>query len=148
MAFEFVTTRKPVSVNRKNSKRGKEPKSVFIEALRRDAQQAYQGMPLLQGSLYARIIWFHLDQPGDPDNIIKPILDALQTVVYDDDSLIAKIATERCNLRTEVLTLASRSARPMIFDALLDLIAEQHEPLLYIEVDSLATRELYFGPIR
>jgi len=105
MAFEFISARKPASVNRKNSNRGKESKGAFIESLRREAQSAYQGAPMLEGELYARIIWFHQNRPGDPDNIIKPILDALQNVVYGDDSAIVKVSSERFNLLTDDITL-------------------------------------------
>lgn len=147
MVFAFITARKPASVNRKNKNRGKESKGSFIEGLRQEVQQAHQNLPLLDGELYARIIWFHQDRPGDPDNIIKPILDALQTVVYDDDSRIVKVASERFNLLAQAILL-SATATPPIFDQLIDLIAEQHEHILYIEIDALPSRDLHFGPVR
>lgn len=148
MTFAFVTARKPASVNRKNNKRGKETKSTFIENLRRDIQTEYQDTPQMVGELYARIIWFHLNQPGDPDNIIKPILGALQTVVYDDDSRIVKVASERFNLLAQSIDLAAENEPQGIFDSLIDLIANQHEHILYIEVDVLPSRAIHFGPAK
>ena len=147
MAFEFISARKPASVNRKNSNRGKETKSTFIESLRREAQATYQDTPMLEGELYARIIWFHQNRPGDPDNIIKPILDALQTVVYDDDKAIVKVASERFNLRAISIVLPATITPPSIFDTLVNLIAEQHEHILFIEIGVLPSHDLYFGPV-
>ena len=147
MVFEFVTARKPASVNRKNNTRGKESKGEFSESLRREVRAAYVDGPLLEGELYARIIWFHQDRPGDPDNIIKPILDALQTIVYSNDASIVKVVSERLNLLTQALILAS-TIPPLFFDNLVGLIAEQHEHILFIEVGLLHARDLHFGPIQ
>jgi hypothetical protein len=44
------------------------------------------------------IFYFPADQmQGDVDNIVKPILDALATIVYTDDRLVERVVVQRFN---------------------------------------------------
>jgi Holliday junction resolvase RusA-like endonuclease len=148
MAFELISARKPFSVNNKGKKFGGATKGDFIASLQHDAVIERRGRQLLDGELYARIIWFHLSRPGDPDNIIKPILDALKGVFYADDALIVKVLSERFNLHSQTIRLSATTTPPVVFDALVDLIGESHEHILFIEIGNLPSRDLSFGPIQ
>ncbi len=119
MAFAMVVAIKPVSVNN-TSRPGKKRLAEFKERLRTEAVRCMQNVPMLGGDLYARIIWFHNRQPGDPDNIIKPILDALITVVYTDDRLVAKCSSERIDIGRDY-ALSTADVPPEVLDALSEL---------------------------
>lgn len=108
---------------------------------------------MLEGQLYARIIWLHDHQQGDLDNITKAILDALVAVVYADDRAIVKCVVESIDLSDEALDLTGgdrmTSDQPRsILDELLALIGENHQQILYVEVGEVQSQQLIFGPIR
>jgi Holliday junction resolvase RusA-like endonuclease len=70
--------------------RGARCEVVEFRDRRQEAKNRWKAAPLLSGKLKAVIINFHSgDKPSvDLDNMSKPILDALQQVIYDDDRQI------------------------------------------------------------
>jgi hypothetical protein len=144
VAFEMAIAMAPFSVN-SNSRPAQKRKAGFIASLRQAAAEHIGDRPMLNGRLYARIIWLHDRQTGDPDNIIKAILDALETVVYATDRLIVKCMVEKIDLSSDY-TIASREPSP-VFDELLTLISESHRHILYIEVGEVQSQQVAFGPI-
>ena len=84
----------PFSVN-SNSRPAQKRKSDFIARLRQAAAEHFRDQPMLTGRLYARITRLHDRQAGDPDNIIKSILDSLESVVYATDRLIVNAWSRR-----------------------------------------------------
>ena len=64
--------------------------------------------------------------PPDVDNIIKPLLDAMGTVVYADDSQVRKVVSEKVDL-TSTNTIQNPS--PLLATAL-----ENYSEVLHIIV--------------
>ncbi|SRR5579871_5769095 len=85
MHLEFVVAGVPIS----NQSTGTPALSAWRAAVEAEAKKNWTRAPLT-GSLKAVIINFHTgDKPSlDLDNMSKPILDAMQKIVYDDDRQI------------------------------------------------------------
>lgn len=140
MAFAMALPLKPVSSQRR---RGTQP---FIQALRAEAAARFADRSMLQGNLYARIVWFHGRESGDRDNIIKPILDALSGVVYRDDHLIVKCVPERIDTR-HTYRLSDVDLPPDVYDELVLLLGQRQSHIFYVEVGQVPSRQVVFGPI-
>lgn len=141
VTFAMAVPMKPVS---SQSKKGK---SRFITILRNEALARFSGREMLQGDLYARIVWFHARQEsGDSDNILKPILDALAGVVYRDDHTVVKCVSERIDLRQDY-SLSDADVLPEVYDDLISLIGQRRDHILYVEVGIVPLRRVVFGPI-
>jgi crossover junction endodeoxyribonuclease RusA len=73
--------------------------------------------------------------PGDLDNIVKPILDALTRHIYLDDSQIERIVVQKFKPDVElafknaslVLTAALAAQRPVLYVRLSDQPMEEHQ---------------------
>jgi hypothetical protein len=82
--LEFLLPRRPLSHQAKNSIHKQEWRNfVYGRAFSKWTQK-----PITQGSLKFSVVYLCEDDPGDINNIIKPIQDALNALVYSDDSLI------------------------------------------------------------
>jgi len=140
--------RKPLSLQASN-------KGPYQSYLRDQAGGFYGRRPLLNRALYARIIWLHSyrlkkNQDPDVDNIAKPILDALENIVFADDRQIVKCLTERISNEPGVALTISTQYQPEsnVFDILLSLIYRPERDVLYVEIDEIESGPLVmFGPI-
>lgn len=143
MHFTMAIAERPKSL-------GAEPKRKqwYQERVRAQARAHLSNDMLRTDNLYVRIIWFHGEKvQGDTDNIIKPILDALNGVVYADDRQIIKCVSERVDT-TKDFTLSEAPASAQVYSELLSLLSdEQIKHVLYVEVGQLASRRIAFGPI-
>jgi Holliday junction resolvase RusA-like endonuclease len=82
-------------------------------------------------------LYYLLDQPmpGDLDNIVKPILDALSRHIYLDDSQIERIVVQKFKPNVElafknassVLSVALAARRPVLYVRLSDQPMEEHQ---------------------
>jgi crossover junction endodeoxyribonuclease RusA len=82
MPWECVILGIPVSVNTRN----KVKKQRWRDAVQAAARTEWpDGEPPLTGKLTIRITYFHDRAPLDVDNMMKPIQDALNGIVYVDD---------------------------------------------------------------
>ncbi|MBW4510199.1 MAG: RusA family crossover junction endodeoxyribonuclease [Scytonematopsis contorta HA4267-MV1] len=98
--FEFVVIGKPISHQAKDRKRLKDWK----EKVRKTAEAYWQGkLPI--GDLITVVITHYYDAiPGDEssvpdsDNIVKPVRDALNGLIYVDDYQITDFISRRRNL--------------------------------------------------
>jgi len=126
---------------------GSDGRPKFAEAVKRAAQAWSAQAALLQGDLYTRIAWFHnVPTTQDVDNIIKPILDALKGVVYEDDRLVSQCLATRVNAAEEY-TISDRHISREIHEQLLDLLAEDCDHILHVEVGPVSEQRVTFGPI-
>lgn len=91
--LDFVVQGFPRTSQTKSSK----SRQVWREAIRVAAAAAQpSGADLLQGELSAQIVYFYTDSTSlDVDNIIKPILDALTGLVFEDDSTIFQVTCRK-----------------------------------------------------
>ena len=140
MAFVMVLPRRPVSVQGG-------PNKKYKEALSQAAAIRMQGIGMLDGSLYARIIWFHrVKTSQDIDNIVKPILDSLKGVVYKDDFQIEQCLATRIDLQRSYV-LSDRDVDAGTYQEIVEMIAFPYNDILYIEIGPMALNQVVFGPI-
>jgi len=120
----------------------------YIEGLRARFRVGYGDHPPLDGDLYCRIVWFHRASVAtDVDNIIKPILDAMQGVVCHDDRQVAQAAARRVDNRPGLddFELSTRGILPDVYDGLVLSLGERH--VVYVESGRLESKLIRFGPI-
>lgn len=91
MHLEFVVPGPPIS-NQQSTPPGRANLAAWRATVRGAAQPSWVN-PILTGELKAIIINFYAGtEPSvDVDNMSKPILDALQKLVYDDDRQIIQV---------------------------------------------------------
>jgi crossover junction endodeoxyribonuclease RusA len=85
---EFVLAGPPIS-NQQSTPKGRANLSIWRDGVFKEAAKTWS-QPPLRNNLKAVIINFHQEsKPSlDTDNMSKPILDALQELVYEDDRQI------------------------------------------------------------
>lgn len=88
MHLEYVVVGVPIS----NQSAGSAALQAWRASVEAEARKNWPGTPL-RGKLKAVIINFHTgDKPSlDLDNMSKPILDAMQQIVYADDRQIRQV---------------------------------------------------------
>ena len=91
LPLEFVVDGPPVS--QQTRKRGR--LSGWKRDVRNVAGQHWSGEPPVQGKVMVGITYFFTGQSPDVDNIPKPILDALNTLVYTDDSQVFDLLSRK-----------------------------------------------------
>lgn len=95
--FELLIRKRPVS----NQTRNKINRREWINFVHSEAQKVWTGSsPIKDANLQLTLIYLCGDNYGDPnlldtDNIIKPIQDALNELVYEDDGLISDVESHR-----------------------------------------------------
>ncbi len=100
LPFEFVIIGKPVPHRAKD----KEALKLWRSHVRSTAQYCWGDNPPLKDKLFVKITHFYDPLPQgraedlDSDRIIKPVLDALNGVIYQDDYQIAELHHRRRNL--------------------------------------------------
>jgi crossover junction endodeoxyribonuclease RusA len=118
--FEFVVAGPPVSQQTRRRRRLEEWKRVVTSAA---AAAWVEGDGRFSGELTISILYFYEFARVDVDNIIKPIHDALQGLVFDDDIQVSDSIVRRRHLRGEfvlqgisaVLALGIDSGREFLY---------------------------------
>lgn len=100
--FEFLLPRRPVSLQAKRLQAWK----AYVRA---EAAQVWAIGPSNAEAFRLTLVYLCNTTPVDIDNIIKPIQDALETVVYPADELITDVDSHR-RLFTEPFDLTSLPA--------------------------------------
>lgn len=127
-SFEFVVTGAPFSVNlaKKQSKKHADWKREVGRAAKdqwiRDGRDS-SDLPL-KIPMEIVITTFFTEYRRDVDNVVKPILDGLKKVIYDDDGEIYKLTSQRVDLK-----LRTRLEAP---SELLEVAFEDWEELTHI----------------
>ncbi|HET9554918.1 MAG TPA: RusA family crossover junction endodeoxyribonuclease [Anaeromyxobacteraceae bacterium] len=99
--ISFTCDAKPVSTNASyiRSKQGrlcKTPEAVaFCGRLQLAARKAMRGAKPLAGSLSVGLTFHFANERPDTDGPIKPVLDALQRIVYVNDRQVRRLVVER-----------------------------------------------------
>jgi Holliday junction resolvase RusA-like endonuclease len=101
LPIEFIVVGRPISHQTKDRKRLK----AWKEQVRQAAQARWSFFPSPSGESLKVIITHYYDAPlgdeaavPDSDNIVKPVRDALNGVVYVDDYQITDFISRRRNL--------------------------------------------------
>lgn len=91
MEFEFLIPDRPLSVQARRRQRKQEWQQFVAE----EAAKTWERSPIADKNLQCTLIYLCGDAPVDVDNIVKPILDALKGLVYEDDILITDVEARR-----------------------------------------------------
>lgn len=96
--FEFIVEGPAVSL--RAMKRSTKRYQKWIRTVRSAASKEWPaGKKLTYDSgILVNITNYYTLAPPDVDNIIKPILDALETIVYADDQQVSKVTSEKVDL--------------------------------------------------
>jgi len=126
---------------------GAERQQGYRQALRDVAKIRYPHEPSDAESLYVRIVWFSRKQGGpDTDNIVKPILDELDGIVYRTDAQIKQCLATRIDL-TKPHSISDQNVPDDLYRSLVDLISSSRGDILFIEVGEVTSQEVVFGKI-
>lgn len=122
--FEFLIPGTPVSMQSRNRPRLHAYKAD-VQALARATQmKTFPAGPTDDVPVAATIYYFSADAiSGDVDNIVKPILDSLRTVAFNDDGLIERVVVQKIEPEkyvafeapTEQLSAAIDAAAPVVY---------------------------------
>lgn len=105
---------------------GAERQLGYRLALRAAAKERYSNEPSDAESLYVRVVWLSRKKGGpDTDNILKPILDELDGIVYRTDAQIKQCLATRIDL-TKPYVISDRSVPDELYQSLVDLISTSH----------------------
>lgn len=94
LPWEFAVAGVPASLQASSPRRAQWKAQVRSAALARWPQSE----PPLALEVQLRLTYFHDSAPLDMDNMIKPIQDALNGLVYVDDRQVATVISSRRNL--------------------------------------------------
>jgi hypothetical protein len=95
--FELLIRKRPVS----NQTQNKINRREWIRLVNEEAQKVWTGSsPIKDANLQLTLIYLCRGNYGDrdlldTDNIIKPIQDALNELVYEDDKLVSDVESHR-----------------------------------------------------
>ena len=104
--------------------------------MRSAAERQWSSQDPLPGDVMVTITYFFDGAILDVDNIPKPILDALNGLVYSDDSQVSDILCRRRDRRRE---LRIQNASPMLLDYI-----DKPGQFLHITVDNAPSQEVTF----
>jgi hypothetical protein len=139
MSFSFLLPQRPVSGQKRSN-------PLYKEAVRQAARLRGRAVPGPE-PLYARIVWLHRERRDqDVDNIVKPILDALNGIAYNDDSQIAQCQVAAF-LTSPELEVPQVNVDAKIHKELMSILDRSPEHVLYIEIGPAATKKVAFGPL-
>ena len=132
MPFEFVIAGPPVS----QQARRRDLRERWMREVRTAARDRWDADPPAEGSVAVTITYFFDDVELDVDNIPKPILDALEGLVYYDDSQVSDLLCRKRDLNdAPVFGSPSRD--------LLEYLADSKQ-VLHISVADALIREVTF----
>ena len=101
--FEFVVEGPPVPLRaaKKNARRYQK----WVRTVRTAAELHWPPgvRPVDSREMVVQISNYHSLVPADIDNIIKPILDGMEGVVYGDDKQVYRVTSERIDLARAVI---------------------------------------------
>jgi len=95
LRFEFIVNGHPVS----QQTRRRERLHLWKETVRREAEKYWSpgDLPML-GNIMLKVTYFYDRVAMDVDNIVKPIQDALEGLVYFDDNQVTDVLSRKRNL--------------------------------------------------
>lgn len=129
--IEFVVPGKPRVLGATTDSKARWTSQVQHEAPRLDN--------LLEGPLRLQIDFFFRGKTDlDTDNMIKPIQDALETILYEDDRTIEDVRARKINVDEHHLDLAG------VPDVLRSALEDQQDDFVFIRV-APAHRRLVFA---
>ncbi|QEH34937.1 Endodeoxyribonuclease RusA [Aquisphaera giovannonii] len=125
--LEFTVDGPPVS----NQTKDKANLRAWRDAIRSEAARCWAGKAPLKGRLKCTILNFHEGEYAslDDDNMVKPIRDAMNGLIYEDDSQICYSETIHISIDAPIRI---RRASPILLAAY-----SKGDEFLYIRIDDL-----------
>lgn len=90
MIFEFLIPRRPLSLQAKGANLQK-----WKQYVRTEAEKRWTGPPHTAAAFHLKLVYLCGKNPVDVDNIIKPIQDALDGLVYAGDANVTDVKSHR-----------------------------------------------------
>jgi hypothetical protein len=135
--YAFISNIRPCSVRAKTTER-------FKRAIKEAFKSYYPSTELVSNDLYGVVYYFHKKHNQlDADNLSKPIWDALEGVLYEDDSIIKYRAAGIFDLRGLEILDFTLMPEHVVHDFLERLDDSDH--ILYMEVGNLDYSLFKFG---
>lgn len=125
MTFEYIVEGPPVPLRaaKKNAKRYQQWKRTVRQAA--ESRWTAAGEPTNVDGIRVFITNYFTLAPPDIDNIIKPILDAMQGLVYIDDSQVFSVTSTKVDLAGPVVDPSPIVAQGLArFDELVHVVVE------------------------
>ncbi|WP_431288209.1 RusA family crossover junction endodeoxyribonuclease [Roseateles chitinivorans] len=124
LIVEFLLPRAPVSHQAKSS----ETKRLWRDYIYGRAMQVWPTKPLVDCDLKFTMVYLaEDDEVGDINNYVKPVQDALCSLIYADDAMVVDIsahfrvsASQSWAGLPELLELALQSGEPCVYVAISD----------------------------
>lgn len=130
MILDFLIPRRPLSVNA-NHKRLQGWKQ-YVHAV---AAESWVDAPIPDSSIHLKLVYLYDKDPVDTDNIIKPIQDALNGLIYDDDVNVTDVEAHRRHL-SDVFDITR-------FPALLLQGLDSGDEFVYVQISRAESLENY-----
>lgn len=131
--LEFHLTAVPLSLQASGASKERW-KGTVAQAARQRAEETVEFIWLDNAPVAVTIFYFPTaPMAGDVDNIVKPILDALNGQAYTDDRLVERVVSQKFEPEA-AWSFGSPSAQ---LTAALDAIsaADEPQPVVYIRID-------------
>ena len=132
LPFEFIIDGPPVSSQRKR----KNSIQRWKDRVKREAGKHWpENTTPITNEVYLKITYFYEDDAPDVDNIIKPIQDALEGLVYINDTQVSRASSQKSNINGSFkikgtsVDIATRLANGIEFTRIQVLPAPNHEDL-------------------
>lgn len=110
----FTVTGRPYS----HQSRSRAKVRVWQQTVRAAAAALWSGPPIADRPLQIKVVYYHVEGEAGPDgdNLLKPIQDALNGLVYADDALVVdcQVRRTRINGRFQVLRMHPTTAAAFV----------------------------------
>jgi crossover junction endodeoxyribonuclease RusA len=91
MYFDFLIPRRPISSQTKN-RANLQAWKRYVQA---EAAKTWTGKPYSGVNIQLTLVYLCDRDPVDTDNIVKPIQDALEGLIYDKDRFVTDVESHR-----------------------------------------------------
>lgn len=134
-----IAPRRPLSINAAN-------RAKFKAELARIAHNSVEG-PFTSSQLYCKV-WYFYRGPSDvdADNMSKPVLDALEGIVYENDRQVVIRVAAKVSIDVGSYEIAPPVDALDAFDRFTEFLAVEHH-VLYIEIGEIDTLRLAVGVV-
>jgi crossover junction endodeoxyribonuclease RusA len=128
LPIDFVISGVPVSVQSRATAAMDRWHLAVAAAARAARPRRRGGYDASAGRLAVTLVYFYLTPPLDTDNMIKPILDAMRGIVYEDDKQIV-------DLHAGIREMRGAYDLSEVSDVLWSAI-DAGDPFVYVHVDA------------
>lgn len=118
LPLSFVVQGVPVSAQTRNRRW----RRLWIDKVKSAAAAAIGNVEPLAVEVTVVLVYFYRDGSPDVDNIIKPILDGMNQVVYEDDRLIDQVTARKTDFAAGLEVRGATAEMLEAFDEATDFV--------------------------